>query len=69
MHDFEVEFINDRVYPNDENTAVGFNGFARMALRDDKLTLDYVDVRGTRVFTETWTVEAGLLVRLKARRG
>jgi hypothetical protein len=38
-------------------------------LRDDKLTLDYVDVRGTRVFSETWTVDRGRLVRLKARRG
>lgn len=69
LHDFAVEFVDDRVYPNDENLAVGFNGFARMALRDDKLTLDYVDVRGTGVFTETWTVERGRLVRLKARRG
>jgi hypothetical protein len=38
-------------------------------LRDDQLTLNYVDVRGTRVFTETWTVDQGRLVRLKARRG
>ena len=69
LHDFAVEFVDDRVYPNDENLDVGFNGFARMALRDDKLTLDYLDVRGTRVFTETWTVERGQLIRLKARRG
>jgi hypothetical protein len=40
-----------------------------MTLRDDKMTLDYVDVRGTRVFSETWTVDQGKLVRLKARRG
>jgi hypothetical protein len=39
-----------------------------MTLRDDQLTLDYVDLRGTRVFSETWTVEQGKLVRLKAGR-
>jgi hypothetical protein len=40
-----------------------------MSLRDDKMTLNYVDVRGTRVFSETWTVDQGKLVRLKERRG
>ena len=69
LHDFEIEFVDDRVYPNDENLAVGFNGFARMALCDHKLALDYVDVRGTSVSSETWTVERSRLVRLKARRG
>jgi hypothetical protein len=69
LHDFAVEFVDDRVYPNDENLSVGFNGFARMALREERLTLDYVDVRGTRVFSETWTVDRGDLVPLRARRG
>jgi hypothetical protein len=55
--------------PNDENLVVGYNGFANMTLRDDRMTLDYVDVRGTRVFSETWNVDQGKLVRLKARRG
>jgi hypothetical protein len=40
-----------------------------MTLRDDRMTLDYVDVRGTRVFSKTWTVDRGKLVRLMARRG
>ena len=69
LHDFAVEFVDERLYPNDENLVVGYNGFAKMTLRDDQLTLDYVDVRGTRVFSETWTVDQGKLVRLKARRG
>jgi hypothetical protein len=38
-----------------------------MILRDDRLTLDYVDLRGTRVFTETWAVDQGKLVHLTAR--
>jgi hypothetical protein len=69
LHDFEVEFVDERLYPNDENLVVGYNGFANMTLRDDRMTLDYVDVRGTRVFSETWNVDQGKLVRLKARRG
>ena len=69
LHDFEVEFVDDRHYPNDENLVVGYNGFAKMTLRDDQMTLDYVDVRGTRVFSEIWTVDRGKLVRLTARRG
>ena len=69
LHEFAVEFVDDRLYPNDENLVVGYNGFAKMTLRDGELRLDYVDVRGTRVFSETWTVDQGKLVRLKARRG
>ena len=68
LHDFAVEFVDERLYPNDENLVVGYNGFAEMTLRDEQLTLDYVDVRGTRVFSETWTVDRGELVRLAARR-
>ena len=69
LHDFAVEFVDERVYPNDENLLVGYNGFAQMALRDDKLTLNYVDVQVARIFSETWTVDHGKLIRLKARRG
>jgi hypothetical protein len=69
LHDFAVEFVDDRLYPNDENLIVGYNGFAKMTLRDDQLTLNYVDVRGARVFSETWTVDQGKLVRSAARRG
>jgi hypothetical protein len=68
LHDFAVAFVDDRLYPNDENLVVGYNGFAKMILRDEEMTLGYVDVRGTRVFSETWTVDQGNLVRLKARR-
>jgi hypothetical protein len=69
LHDFAVEFIDGRLYPNDENLIVGYNGFAKMTLRDNQLTLDYVDLRGTRVFSETWAVDQGKLVRLHAQRG
>ncbi len=29
LHDFETEFVDARVYPNDENLKIGFNGSAR----------------------------------------
>ncbi len=69
MHDFAVEFVDERLYPNDENLDRRLQRLREDDLRDDQLTLDYVDVRGTRVFSETWTVDRGKLVRLKARRG
>ena len=69
LHDFAVEFVDERLYPNDENLVVGYNGFAKMILREECMTLDYVDLRGTRVFSETWTVDRGKLVCLTARRG
>ena len=68
-NNFEVEFVDDRVYPNDEDLVVGFNGFARMTLRDDKLRLDYVDLRGACLFSETWTAGKDKLTRLEAQRG
>jgi hypothetical protein len=63
LHDYTVEFVDKRVYPNDENLKVGFNGFAQMTLQKNELTLDYVDLQGTRVFDEVWTVDRGQLVR------
>ena len=63
LHDYPVEFVDARVYPNDENLKVGFNGFAEMTLRGSELTLDYVDLQGKRVFHELWTVEGGRLTR------
>jgi hypothetical protein len=65
-YDYEIEFIDDRVYPNDENLHVGFNGFVKMTLRGNQMSLDYVDLNGTRVFGESWTAERGTLVRLAA---
>jgi hypothetical protein len=58
-----LEFVDQRVYPNDENLKVGFNGFAQMTLRENRLALDYLDLHGLRVFREAWTVERGQLVR------
>jgi Calcineurin-like phosphoesterase len=58
-----VEFSDTRYYRNDENLHIGFNGFARLTLRGNRLIVDYVDVHGVKVFSETWTVADGALQR------
>jgi len=60
---YTAEFVDDRVYPSDENLHVGFNGFAKMSLLANKLTLDYIDLHGTKVFQEIWTADGGQLAR------
>ncbi len=60
----ETEFVDGRRYPNDENLDVGFNGFAQMTLRGSSLTLAYLDLQGTMVFSEAWRNEGGELVRV-----
>jgi hypothetical protein len=58
-----VEFADKRPYRNDENLHIGFNGFARLTLRGHRLIVDYVDVHGAKVFSETWTAADGALER------
>ena len=60
-----VEFTDSRHYPNDENLAIGFNGFAQMSLRENRATIQYVDVHGALIFSESWVVEDGELQRVK----
>jgi Calcineurin-like phosphoesterase len=59
-----VEFVDSRVYLNDENLVIGFNGFAKMSLNQDRMNVDYVDVRGTPVYSETWSARDGVLTRI-----
>lgn len=59
-----VEFVDNRVYPNDENLVISFNGFARMALNRDNLKVEYVDVHGKVIFAEAWAVQGGALSRI-----
>lgn len=61
--EYRVEFVDDRHYPNDENLAIGFNGFARMTLRGNRAALNYVDIHDSVVFAETWEVNGGVLRR------
>ncbi|MBV9824915.1 MAG: metallophosphoesterase [Alphaproteobacteria bacterium] len=61
--EYKVEFVDDRLYPNDENLKIGYNGFARMTFRGPQLSVDYVDIEGTVVFSEVWQVDKGALTR------
>jgi Calcineurin-like phosphoesterase len=64
-----VEFADARHYPNDENLTIGFNGFAQMLLRGNRLTVHYVDVHGAVIFSESWDVENGALRRIHSPEG
>jgi hypothetical protein len=60
-----VEFTDRRRYPNDENLTIGFNGFAKMSLNHNRAAIQYVDVHGATIFSESWVCEDGKLRRLK----
>ena len=60
-----VEFTDRRHYPIDENLTIGFNGFAKMSLYENRATIHYVDVRGATIFSESWVCEDGWLQRVK----
>jgi hypothetical protein len=59
-----IEFIDTRLYLNNENLRVGVNGFARMALQGQNLRVEYVDVFGDVVFLERWEIRDGTINRL-----
>ena len=54
----ETEFLDDRLYPNNENLKVGYNGFARLTVRGPVIAVEYVDLFDKVLFTERWTVDA-----------
>ena len=58
-----LEFVDERVYPNAERLNVGYNGYARLRLSGKTLRVDYVDIKGEVLFAEVWTIEKGQLRR------
>ena len=64
LEDCPIEFMDDRLYFNDENLRLGLNGFARLTLRGKALGVEYVDLLGDVVFREDWEVDKGLLRRV-----
>jgi hypothetical protein len=62
-----VDFVDDRVYPNDESLVIGFNGFARLSFQQELMKAEYVDVRGAVVYSETWAIQDGELTHRDAR--
>lgn len=63
--EYDVEFTDERLYANDENLTIGFNGFARLAFEGALLNVQYVDLHGTVVFSESWAAERGNLNRVR----
>ena len=67
--DCRVEFVDHRIYQNDENLKIGYNGFARMRLQVDQLSVEYVDHHGTVICSEGWTTDGGALARIYFSKG
>jgi hypothetical protein len=64
-----VQFVDHRIYENDEGLTVGYNGFVRMRLKADKLRVEYVDRCNTVLFSETWKTDRGALTRVDFAEG
>lgn len=62
-----TEFVDRRLYENDEGLNVGYNGSARLTLRGAEAHVDYIDLSGQAIFKETWSSASGALTRLSAQ--
>jgi hypothetical protein len=54
--DVPLLYHDTRRYPSPENITVGYNGHINLAFRGPDLFVDYVDVAGTRIASEKWSV-------------
>ncbi len=52
---------DDRKYKTIEGTELGFNGFVNLTFQDNRLSIDYRDMRNQLLFEENWRVEEGML--------
>jgi len=57
--------VDHRIYENDERLKVGYNGFARMRLQANQLSIEYVDRYDAVIFSEAWKTEDGFLTRVR----
>jgi hypothetical protein len=57
-------FYDNEPYANDENLTIGRNGHANVTLTGNIMTIDYVDLKGQPVFSETWQTNNGVLTQL-----
>lgn len=48
---------DNRRYDNGEDIDVGFNGHVNVTLDGPKFCAEYVDLKGTQLFTEEWRVD------------
>jgi hypothetical protein len=59
-------FTDNRTYPNDESLAVGYNGFGSVTFDGPSASADYIDINGTVIWRERWTVDGSGGVALDA---
>src|SRR5713226_3013489 len=52
---------DDRKYKTVEETELGFNGFVNLTFQDNRLSIDYRDLRNQTLLEENWHVEDGML--------
>jgi hypothetical protein len=58
-----LQFFDARPYPNDEGLSIGYNGHADVTLAGNTMRIDYVDVAGSVVVSESWVTDHGTLTR------
>lgn len=51
---------DDRIYRSPEDIRVGYNGFANLTFKKNQLSIDYRDLKGDQLLTETWQVVDGV---------
>jgi hypothetical protein len=54
-------FYDDRKYKTVEGCELGFNGFVNLTFEDNRLSIDYRDLRNQTLLEENWQVESGIL--------
>jgi hypothetical protein len=59
--DRPVLFTDNRRYASPEEIVVGYNGFANLTFKENALSIDYRDLKGSVVFSEAWQVDNGQL--------
>ncbi len=52
---------DDRKYKTVEGTELGFNGFVNLTFQENRLSIDYRDLRNQTLLEENWHVEDGML--------
>jgi hypothetical protein len=60
-----LRFYDHRTdYPIGNGDTAGWNGFANLTLSGPNLTIDYLDIDNTRLYTESFTATPGGSVQL-----
>lgn len=62
---YAVEFVDRRLYPNDEGLTVGYNGYAQLSMQSNRAMVRYRDLEGREIFYEEWKTGNGILKRIQ----